>query len=420
MSRNSTRRPGASASRIRSLRCAAFLLLLLAPLLADAQTIVTEAQRILWPWPSPLPVDSHFGDRVEINFQGYGAIAAPDAGAFQPMITVDGVWTPYSPQTGVVQTRAMASDSSSPLFTEAVPLGTSIRTIGDIVLADLAGGPIQALAIRGSLLAVGQPGYGSGGRVQIYSGSVASGFALVAEFLGLPNAELGSSLAIDDGVVVAGAPGEGENGAVKTYVDAGGWITLQSLDCPATSQSDARFGESVALAGDILAVGAPDLDRTIMPGARIDIGGVYVYDVPFLTFELQSLLRPANGSHYDHVGTSVDLTPTLQGGLVLAVGAPGEDLAAPDAGAAAVYDYDSATETWRHILTLVDSEAADGDALGSAVSATARGVLAGAPNADGNGVLDQGAALYFDHLEGWIFADGFELGHLGAWSSSPP
>lgn len=279
----------------------------------------------------------------------------------------------------------------------------------------------EALALHTEVMALGFPSWSaSRGLIWIFEPDGSGGWVLVGGFEGdQPGDRLGSSLAAKPGLLVAGAPGYGDNGAVLTYVRAEDWIFWQRLDSPAISQEGAEFGAAVDIEeGSFwIAVGSPLVDKVIvLPGQEpeIDIGAVYLYENVGLGWEFETLLRPPETGAGDRFGTSVALHE-----VVLVAGSPGEDVAVGDEGA--VYVYQRSGSQWQTLphLRLVDDAAEEHDALGTSVAAGDLGVLAGAPYADGNDSFDQGAVLFYRAVAA-IFADGFESGDASAWSAVAP
>ena len=111
--------------------------------------------------------------------------------------------------------------------------------------------------------------------------------------LEVPDAQMGmrygSSVAIapagapgaDGTVVVVGAPGQSSVGSSRGSVDVfrlgkDGWIRVARLHAP-TPQNYARFGTSVAVDGELLAIGAPQESREPDGSAPEHSGRVHVY-----------------------------------------------------------------------------------------------------------------------------------------------
>ncbi|MEP6590900.1 MAG: choice-of-anchor B family protein [Gemmatimonadota bacterium] len=122
----------------------------------------------------------------------------------------------------------------------------------------------QALAITGDLAIVGAPGAGTGGEVMLYrhaaSGWTAAGTLAPA---GLAAGDrFGTSLAVDGNVLAVGAPGRESKGAIYLFRRGsdGGWVadtTVTARRVPTLAQ----FGGSVALSGNRLMGAAPSANQ---------------------------------------------------------------------------------------------------------------------------------------------------------------
>ncbi|HMI93332.1 MAG TPA: cadherin-like beta sandwich domain-containing protein, partial [Polyangiales bacterium] len=91
--------------------------------------------------------------------------------------------------------------------------------------------------------------------------------------------EIGSSIAMDDEQIVYGLPGSKyidipNAGAVDTLLRQRGIFQHGQWIAPPTPQADARFGSQIALDDDYLAISAPDEDE----GEFVDAGAVYVFE----------------------------------------------------------------------------------------------------------------------------------------------
>ena len=107
--------------------------------------------------------------------------------------------------------------------------------------------------------------------------------------------EFGASIAACDGRVFVGAPG---SETVHAYVNSGGtWQHTQTLMVP--EGSDTEFGVSVACHNDLLAVGAPQAE----PGDAD--GAVYVYRNIDSSFEPEATLSRPDTATGEMFGTSV-------------------------------------------------------------------------------------------------------------------
>ncbi|HMJ12469.1 MAG TPA: hypothetical protein VK524_13685 [Polyangiaceae bacterium] len=169
-----------------------------------------------------------------------------------------------------------------------------------------------------------------------------------------PSDLFGVGLAISGDTLVVGAPGEASaladtssedltermanNGAAKAgavYVYTlreGGFDPVQYLKAPQPTAEN-FFGTSLALEGDVLAVGAPTQNFT-KDGAKLDANGaVYVFRRGAEGFRLERELRPSAPARRNFFGVSVSLSKSL-----LAIGAPGATGCDPNHPAAAAGD----------------------------------------------------------------------------------
>jgi hypothetical protein len=145
---------------------------------------------------------------------------------------------------------------------------------------------------------------------------------------------MGISLALDGGVLVAGAPGDNDRGnnAGSAYVfhetATGGFSTITKLTPPVRA-TGARFGASVAVAGTAAAIGSPanksqkDLEES---------GAAFVFRRSGSKWALEAELNASDGKAYDWLGARV----AVDEDRVLA-GAPGSDTLGTNAGATYLY-----------------------------------------------------------------------------------
>lgn len=187
------------------------------------------------------------------------------------------------------------------------------------------------------------------------------------------NAQLGFALAMHNGVLAAGAPGEG---AVYLFAeDDGAWGQEKRLT--GTEHGVRTFGRALALDGDLLAVGAVGVH-----GATD--GAVYLYEGD--SWDFKQMVQPRPRQRGERFGSAVSLA-----GGVLVVGAPGYDIrtSPPADDAGAVYVFQRGTILWRKKQTLFPPESLSraGQQFGSAVATDGTHIFAGAPTADPAGAV---------------------------------
>ena len=126
----------------------------------------------------------------------------------------------------------------------------------------------------GEVIGFSQPSSPSHGTLTGFAGQIVGQVLNPAQAL---TDQFGSAVAVGTGVYVIGAPGDesgGVAGAGAAYVyDQVTGALLFTLANPALSSGD-QFGASVAVAGNMIAVGAPLAD----PGGVSDAGAVYLFD----------------------------------------------------------------------------------------------------------------------------------------------
>jgi hypothetical protein len=256
----------------------------------------------------------------------------------------------------------------------------------------------------------------------------------------------GRSVAIDGDTAVVGAPFDDvapndDQGAAYVFVMSGGnWTEQQQLVADDGQVGD-EFGASVAISGDTIVVGAPEVDLGAVEGQ----GAAYVFKWDGTVWTQEQKLMASDGQSKDHLGMSVaidgdtavvgansansnqgvayvftrsanawtqqqklvadDLTAKAQFGIsvaingaIVVVGAHGMDT---DRGAAYVFTGNGAT--WTQQQKLIADDRADGDGFGFSVAISGDTVadtvvdtvVVGASFAGTGGNLFQGSAYVF-------------------------
>ncbi|MDO9094687.1 MAG: hypothetical protein Q8R98_20330 [Rubrivivax sp.] len=193
----------------------------------------------------------------------------------------------------------------------------------------------------------------------------------------MPKDNIGHSVAVEGGTVVAGAPFDSilalEAGAAYVFNSSNGKLRFKLTASDANAAD--RFGFAVSTNGGIVAVGAPfDDDRGSASGS------VYLFNAT--TGALVRKIVANDGVPNAQFGISVDLV-----GNHLAVGAWGDNN-----GAGSVYVFDATTGA--QLGKLVASDAAPSDILGRSVALSSLDVIAGAPR-DGDRGVDSGSVYRF-------------------------
>ncbi len=170
------------------------------------------------------------------------------------------VATARGPETPV-EVHALRLDPATGTITALGPL-TAPEEVGD------GGGFGSSIALRDSLALVGAPNASPGmGAVLTFAidagrGSVERGATLVP-FSGGVRSRFGSAIGFDGDIVWVGAPGSGNgNGSVYRFTrDAAGEWTGATESAGQGLAANASYGNSLAVGGDVAAVGASGIDE---------------------------------------------------------------------------------------------------------------------------------------------------------------
>jgi cysteine-rich repeat protein len=241
----------------------------------------------------------------------------------------------------------------------------------------------SAVAAAGTRVLIGVPlddsGITDGGAAYLYASAT-----LQAVFRKrLPAAEFGSSLDLEDGSALIGAPmAVGGRGAVHRF-DATTGATMGSVESSAGAGS--RFGFSVGLRGAEGLTGAPFEDT----GDGSEVGAGY---------------RIVDG---ELAGRLIDPEPVPGNQFGFAMTSAGPDIvvSAPLSGggdSGAVYVFDAATNKLR--LTLEKATPETGDFFGAALAADGEQLLVGAPF-DSTAAANAGAAYLLARADGAVVHD---------------
>jgi hypothetical protein len=303
-------------------------------------------------------------------------------------------------------------------------VGAIRRPPGDGPRASTALGPIAALALIGSLVLAGPaaaleqtltPAGGAAGDVAGTSVAIDGDFAVVGARLangfrgaayvfkrsgdswvntatlnasdGQPGDELGDTVAIAGEQIVVGAPfddigASAWQGSVYTFSATGAAVRTETAKLTASDGAqDDKLGWSVAISGDLIVAGAP-ADNT-------NRGSAYTFAATGPAARTETAkLTASDGAATDNFGISVATS-----GSQIAVGASEDDVTFPDQGSAYTFAATGGSRTETAKLTASDGD--KDDELGTSVGISNSQIVAGSPN-DTVGVnANQGSAYTF-------------------------
>ena len=243
-------------------------------------------------------------------------------------------------------------------------------------------------ASTGDFLVVGDPtfrfsGGSLRGAVLVYDKSTGAFLQLLLN-PEASGAQFGSAIAVAGNLLIIGAKGNSGGGRVYVY-DVPTLTLVATVANPGTAGD--QFGSSLAIIGSRLLVGAPFANEGFTGS-----GAVYVYD-------LSSILASAGSSPVvtmidPHWQANGHFGATLAGvGGQVAIGDPGDTVGATTGRA---YLFDPATS--QLVREFVNPGSAAG--FGSALAASGTNVIIGAPMETVSGTANAGAAYLFDSLTG--------------------
>lgn len=233
----------------------------------------------------------------------------------------------------------------------------------------------KSIAIEGDYLVVGGP---DADKAKLFKVDTTTP-VLKDIFDGDNGSKFGTSVDLDTktGFVAIGAP---KKGSGKVYLYRGHGGPYQVLEPP---MSGSLFGQSIAMSGNILAVGGPGFEN--------GLGCVFIYHLKEDKWEHKAIVLAKDGKKGDNFGNSV----AVDSGLMV-VGAP-----KANGSTGTAYLFKAGGKDWTQIYNLAlssdldGSKLAEGDQFGFsvAVCATCNVAVVGSPGAD-----DKTGALYFIDL----------------------
>ena len=205
------------------------------------------------------------------------------------------------------------------------------------------------------------------------------------------NYEMGNghgTLAVSEKWIVVGTPladeGAQDQGSVQVFNAVTG-LWVRKLTYPVATANNIRLGQSCAISGDVIAVGAPDFSNATT-------GSVYVFNATSGKV-ITTIILPTdvgeNGEPGDQFGTSLAIF-----GSRLLIGSPADDAGK---GSAYIYDY---TKSDIPPIKLTDISGLAADGFGSSVAVEGNIGIVGSPNMSNELTVKTGGFLGFDMTTG--------------------
>ncbi len=225
----------------------------------------------------------------------------------------------------------------------------------------------------------------------------------------------GNSVAISGETVVVGARDDdgaagSDQGSAYVFVRSGVvWSQQQKLLASDAGAGD-QFGFSVAISGEAVVVGARFDDGA----AGSDQGSAYVFVRSGGVWSQQQKLEASDAAAFDNLGDSMGIS-----GETVVVGASQDDGTAGGAQGSA-YVFVRSGGVWTQQQKLEASDAGAVDFFGFSVAVSGETVVIGAPRDDGTAGSDQGSAYVFVRSAGvWTQQQKLEASDTGdqfGWS----
>lgn len=254
-----------------------------------------------------------------------------------------------------------------------------------------------AFGVSGSTVLVGATGaFGGVGAVFAFSldGHAPTFTQVIAPGTPSSGAYFGRSIDVEGDRAVVGAPrhdGFGQwSGTVYLYRFVDGFWSFDQELLPDDIGSDMRFGRTVAIDGDVVAVGAPHDDVL-----RQNSGSVYVFRFDGADWIQEQKLLPNDVGHF--FGNLIDLS-----GDVMVIGSPLDNEQGHDSGTAYIFRY--VDGAWIQELHVMPEDATFGSRFGQDVAVEGDLVAIGAP---GQHIMDIGRSVYLYRHDGeaWQLED---------------
>ncbi len=327
--------------------------------------------------------DDRFGESVSISGE-IAAIGAPDGGS--PGGTEGAAYIFRRDQGGLDNwgevTKRTASDAQAgDLFGSTVSLDENTLVVG-AEGEDSQGGEAGAAYIF-QRHEGGADNWGQVTKITAFDGASGDSFS--------------ASVAISGDTVLIGAPGDDDQGsgagaAYRFSRNQGGpdnWGEEGKLPVTSLEAGD-TFGSFVAIDINTLLVGSPGDDD-----GGSGAGALYAFQQRGNTWDETQKLLSSTPVDFDRFGASLDLSADT-----LVVGAPRDDEAGIDAGAAFIYTRNQGgAENWGEVLKLTADDGAADDRFGFSVAISGDFLVIGAPFASPLG-NNSGAAYVFHRNQG--------------------
>ena len=288
-----------------------------------------------------------------------------------------------SPDTGSVHVFKKSGMGFSYLQTLAAPDGEEDESFG------------QSVAIHDGRIVVGSPGNNSVYVYRLERGEFRYLQKIPNPDGGSENDIFGFSVAIHDGYIVVGAIDNNFSGSVYVYrLERGEFKHHQKIQNPDGSPTNDQFGISVSIRDGYIVIGAPD-DNSSNLGSFDGEGSVYVYRLERGEFKHhQKIPNPDGSPGGDRFGIYV----AIHDGYIV-VGTPNDNSSSPGVfvGEGSVYVFRLERGEFRHLQKIQNPDKGSpvGDLFGTSVAIHEGRIVVGAP--ENNSTSSPGNAYIYSY-----------------------
>jgi len=239
----------------------------------------------------------------------------------------------------------------------------------------------NAVAINGNTMVVGArhdsttASQAGAAYVYVLNGSTWTQQAVLLAPDGAALDKFGQSVAISGNTIVVGAyqddTGFADGGSAYVFVRSGTTWTFQQKLTPALMAANDEFGNAVGITGDSIVVGSHFAD---LP-SNSDAGAAYVFQRSGTTWTELQKLTPSAGTGGGIGGDNFGESVAMNGGRAV-IGASGDD--SPNTAAGAVYVFTESGGLYGLQQKLTILNGSNGDRLGSSVAIEGNALVGGA------------------------------------------
>jgi hypothetical protein len=205
----------------------------------------------------------------------------------------------------------------------------------------------------------------------------------------------------------AGGPDAGAAYVFVRDAGSGAWVEAQKLLASDGAQNE-FFGSSVAVDGEVVVVGAPEREGHLSHAGGTNAGAAHVFvrDVGSGAWVEAQQLLASDGAESDYFGNSV----AVDGEVVVVGAANSDSVGGQDAGAAYVFVRDAGSGAWVEAQKLLASDGAQNEFFGSSVAVDGEVVVVGAERDNNAGGTQAGAAYILAACDDFSSVESVETG----------